>query len=204
MGRVRGAAARRFRKLCRTLLSRAQPAHPLRDELACRGHGREAGGRTRRSDPPAAGQCAAAPSEVARGVRLVSRLVPRPRPDRPDPLCLLRAGPRRQIVARLPAHRHCRLVPEALPGDAAVAAASGRTRIRDDGTGLSHRHLGRRGADRAGCRHHHHRRPAEARGGVVAGATPGGQRVVRPHPLQPAQRQALRCYRADHAPAARG
>ena len=26
-------------------------------------------------------------------------------------------------------------------------------------------------SDRAGCRYHYHRRPAEARGGVVAGAT---------------------------------
>jgi hypothetical protein len=38
VGRVRGAVARRLRELCRVLLSRAQPAHPLRDELACRGH----------------------------------------------------------------------------------------------------------------------------------------------------------------------
>ena len=37
----------------------------------------------------------------------------------------LRAGPRRQIVARLPAHHDGRAVPEAVPGDAAVAAASG-------------------------------------------------------------------------------
>jgi Family of unknown function (DUF5681) len=38
VGRVRGAVARRLRELCRVLLSRTQPAHPLRDELACRGH----------------------------------------------------------------------------------------------------------------------------------------------------------------------
>src|SRR6516162_3065539 len=31
----------------------------------------------------------------------------------------------------------------------------------------------------------------------------GGQRVVRPHPLQPAQRQAFGCDRGGHAPAAR-
>ena len=48
-------------------------------------------------------------------------------------------------------------------------------RIRDDGAGLSHCHLGRQGADRARCRLHHHRRPAKARGGVVASAAPGGQ-----------------------------
>jgi hypothetical protein len=68
---------RRLCELCRVLLSRAQPAHPLRDELAFRGHGREAGGRTRRSVPPAARQRAAAQSEVARGIRLLSGLMPR-------------------------------------------------------------------------------------------------------------------------------
>ena len=82
----------------------------------------------------------------------------------------LRAGARRQIVARLPAHRRQRLVPAGLP-DAALAAASGGARIRDDGAGLPDRHLGRRRADRAGCRHHHHRRSAEARGGIVAKPT---------------------------------
>ena len=82
--------------------------------------------------------------------------------------------------------------------------ASGRTRVRDDRAGLARRHLGRRGIDRAGCRHHRHRRPAKARGGVVADPAASGQRVVRPHALQPAQRQALGCDRADHAPIARG
>jgi hypothetical protein len=179
MERVRRTAPRRLRELCRVLFSRAQPAHPLGDELACRGHGWEAGGGARGPDLPADGLRAAAPFEVACGVGLVSGLVPGPRPERPGPVRQLCAGPRGQTRARLPAHRHCRLVPEAV-SDAAVAATSGGARIRDDGARLSHRHLGRRGADRAGCRHHHHRRPAEARGGAVAGATPGSQRVVRP------------------------
>ena len=203
MERVRGAAVPRLHELCGVLLSRAQPAHPVSDELAFRGHGRKTGGGVPRPDPPADRQRAATPSEVPPGVRRVSRVVPRARPERPDPLRQLRAGPRRQIVARLPAHRRQRLVPEAL-SDAAVGAASGGARIRDDGAGLSHRDLGRRGADRARCRHHRHRRPAKARGGVVASTTPGGQRMVRPHPLQPAQRQAEGGDRADHAPAARG
>jgi hypothetical protein len=45
--------------------------------------------------------------------------------------------------------------------------------------------------------------PLKPRGGVVAGATPGGERVVRPYPLQPAQRQALGCDRGGHASIAR-
>ena len=45
------------------------------------------------------------------------------------------------------------------------------------------------GADRAEHRHHRHRRSVEARGGLVANPAPGCQRVVQPHPLQPAQRQ---------------
>ena len=69
----------------------------------------------------------------------------------PDPLRQLRAGPRRQIVARLPTHCRQRLVPEAL-SDAAVGAASGGARVRDNGAGLPHRHLGRRGADRTRAR----------------------------------------------------
>ena len=69
--------------------------------------------------------------------------------------------------------------------------------------GLAGRHLGRRCADRARCRHHRHRRPAEARGGVVASPAAGGERMVRPYPLQPIERQAQGCDRADHAPAAR-
>src|SRR6516162_774565 len=76
-------------------------------------------------------------------------------------------------------------------------------RIPDDGARRSHRDLGRRAADRARCRHDRHRRPAETQGGVVTSPTPGGHGVVRPHALQPAQRQALGCDRADHAQAAR-
>ena len=45
---------------------------------------------------------------------LVSGLVPGPRPERPDRLRQLRPGPCRQIVARLPAHRHERPVSAAL------------------------------------------------------------------------------------------
>src|SRR6516162_8111600 len=37
---------------------------------------------------------------------------------------------------------------------------SGGARVRYDRAGMPDRHLGRRRADRAGCRHHHHRRPA--------------------------------------------
>jgi hypothetical protein len=49
--------------------------------------------------------------------------------------------PRRQIVARLPAHPRQRLVPAPLP-DAPGTAPSGRARIRDDRPGLARRHLG--------------------------------------------------------------
>ena len=67
-------------------------------------------------------------------------------------LCsFLRPGPRRQIVARLPPHRHYRLVPAALP-DAVVAEASGGAGVRDDGAGLPDRHFYRRGADRTRTR----------------------------------------------------
>src|SRR6516225_10416004 len=76
----------------------------------------------------------------------------------------------------------------------------GGKRIRDDGAGLPARNFGRSGADRAWCRPDHHRRPAEARGGVVASPATRGERVVRPYPLQPAQRQATRWDRAGHAP----
>ena len=107
-------------------------------------------------------------------------------------LCVSYApGPRRQIVARLPAHRRQRLVSADLP-DPPLAAARRNARIRHDGPGLPARHLGRRRADRARRRHHHHRRSLKARGGVVAGPAAGGERVVRPHPLQPAERQAAR------------
>src|SRR5271169_2989997 len=54
-----------------------------------------------------------------------------------------------------------------------------------------------------GRRPDHHRRPAEARGGAVASPAPGGERLVRPYALQPAERQAEREDRRDHAPAAR-
>jgi hypothetical protein len=57
---------------------------------------------------------------------------------------------------------------------------------------LPARHLGRKCADRARRRPYHHRRPAEARGGIVASPAPGGKRVVRPHPLQAAQIIRLR------------
>ncbi len=45
--------------------------------------------------------------------------------------------------------------------------------------------------------------PLEARGGVVANPAPGGERLVRPHPLQPIERQAHRRDRPHHAPIAR-
>jgi hypothetical protein len=88
--------------------------------------------------------------------------VPRPPAERADPVRQLCPGPRRQTLARLPAHRHQRLVPAALP-DPTLPPASGRGRVRDDGAGQPDRHLGRRRANRARCRHHHHRRPVEAR-----------------------------------------
>src|SRR6516164_10226667 len=102
---------------------------PLGDELACRGHGRQARGGARRPDPPADDLRATASFEVACGLGLLSRLVPRPRPERPDRLRQLRTRPRRQIVARLPAHRCQRLVPEAVSDDPAVAAATGFGRL---------------------------------------------------------------------------
>jgi hypothetical protein len=47
---------------------------------------------------------AAAPSEVAPALGCLSSLVSPGRPERADPLRQLCAGPRRQVVARLPAH----------------------------------------------------------------------------------------------------
>jgi hypothetical protein len=55
---------------------------------------------------------------------------------------------------------------------------------------------------RARRRPHHHRRPLKARGGLVANPAPGGERLVRPHPLQPIERQAHGCDRPRHAPIA--
>jgi hypothetical protein len=55
-----------------------------------------------------------------------------------------------------------------------------------------------------GCRHHRHRRSAEARGGIVRQSAAGRQRMVRPHPLQSSERQAAGRHRADHAATARG
>jgi len=88
--------------------------------------------------------------------------------------------------------------------DPAGTAASGGAGVRDHRARLPACHLGRRRADRPGCRHDHHRRPAKAGRGAVAGPAPSRQRVVRPHPLQPPQRQAEGGDRADHEPAARG
>jgi hypothetical protein len=81
---------------------------------------------------------------------------------------------RRQAFARLPAHRRQRLVPPALP-DPAVAGTAGGGRVHDDPAGLPAGDLDRRRADRAGCRHHRHRRPAKARGGVVGSPASGGE-----------------------------
>ena len=120
---------------------------------------------------------AAAPPEVASGLDCLSGLVPRARSRHADPLRQLRAGPRRQIVARLPAHPRQRLVPAGLCDPPLGATASG-VRIRHHGAGLPARHLGRRRADRTRRRHHHHRRSAETRGGLVAGPAAGRQRVV--------------------------
>ena len=106
------------------------------------------------------------------------------------------------MVARLPPHRRQPLVRLAVP-DAARADAPGDGGIRDDGARLPHRRRRRRRPDRARRRSDRHRRPAEARGGAQRRAPAGGQRMVRPHPLQPAQRQGAECRRAGHAPAAR-
>ncbi len=46
--------------------------------------------------------------------------------------------------------------------------------------------------------------PLKARGGVVANPAPGGERLVRPHPLQPIERQAPGRDRPHHASIARG
>src|SRR6516165_4098893 len=101
----------------------------------------------RRQDPPADHQHAAALFEVAAGLGRLSGLVSRARPGGADPLRQLRAGARRQIVARLPADPRQRLVSADLP-DAAVTRAPGDVRIRDDGAGLPARDLGRGRVDR--------------------------------------------------------
>src|SRR5437899_6388490 len=111
----------------------------VRLELACRGHRGETGGGAHRPHPPADRQPAAAPSEVAPRLGRLSGLVPRPRAEFPDPLRQLRPGPRRQIVARLPAPPRQRLVPAPLP-DAPRTAPSGRARIRYDRAGLARCH----------------------------------------------------------------
>ncbi len=202
-GGVRQAAAARLCQLRAALFPRAQPAHPIRDELACRTRRGETRGRARRRHPAADRQPAAAPPEVAVGLGRLSGLVSRARALGADPLRQLCPGPRRQAVAGLPAHPRQRVVPADLP-DPALAAAPGGARVRHDGPGLPPRHLGRRRLNRARRRPPRHRRSLEARGGVVAGPAPGGQRVVRPHPLQPPQRQADGRHHPDHAPAARG
>src|ERR1700751_3932099 len=69
--------------------------------------------------------------------------------------------------------------------------------------GISARHLHRRRADRTRRRHHSDRRSAEAGGGALRRAAQSRQRMVRPHPLQPAQRQAPWRHRDHHAAAAR-
>ncbi len=106
------------------------------------------------------------------------------------------------MFARLPTRRRQPLVALAV-SDAARAGAAGDGRIRDDGARLPHRRRCRRRPDRARRRSDRHRRPAQARGGALRRAPAGGQRMVRPHPLQPAQRQGEKCGRAGHAPAAR-
>jgi hypothetical protein len=58
--------------------------------------------------------------------------------------------------------------------------------------------------DRARCRHHHDRRSLEARGGAFQSAATSLQPMVRPHPLQPAQRQAQWRDCHYHAAPARG
>src|SRR6516165_10224237 len=62
----------------------------------------------------------------------------------------------------------------------------------------------RRCLDRPRRRPDRHRRSAEAGGGLVRCAPRERQRMVRPHPLQPPQRQGEKCDRPGHAPAARG
>jgi len=64
-------------------------------------------------------------------------------------LRLLCAGPRRQTLARLPAHCRQRLVPADLSGNATVAAARGGAGIRHHRSRLPARQFGRRRADRA-------------------------------------------------------
>src|SRR5271157_1315563 len=102
MPRVRYAAAARLRQLCVSLFPRAEPAHRVRDELACRARRGETGGGARGRYPAADRQPAAAPPEVAPRLGRLSGLVSRARPKRTDTLCQLRAGPRRQTLARLP------------------------------------------------------------------------------------------------------
>src|SRR5262249_17288579 len=66
------------------------------------------------SRPGFCDESAAAASEIAARLGRVSGLVPRARATGADPLRLLCAGPRRQALARLPAHRRERLVPPGL------------------------------------------------------------------------------------------
>src|SRR5262249_40322457 len=76
-----------------------------------------------------------APPEVAPGLDRLSGLVPRARSWHADPLRQLRAGPRRQIVARLPAHPRQRLVRAGLC-DPSLGAVAGGVRVRHHRPGL--------------------------------------------------------------------
>jgi len=66
---VRGNSPRRFCELRDALFPRAQPAHPVHHELACRAHCGKARRGARGPEPPVVDhQRAAAPSEVAPGL----------------------------------------------------------------------------------------------------------------------------------------
>ncbi len=102
-------------------------------------------------------------------------------------LCVSYApGSRRQARPRLPRH-HDEPVVSADLSDAPRPAPAGRTGVHHHPPGLPPRHLHRRRADRTRCRHHPDRRSLETGGGALPGAAPSHQRMVRPHPLQPAK-----------------
>jgi len=144
---IRYVVARRFRRFCAARLSHALSAQPFPDELAFAGDRRQARGGPQRACPAACDKPAAAPSEIALGLGRLSGLASRARAQRRDPLRQLCPGSRRQMVARLPAHRGEPVVPLAV-SDAAVAGAAGDGGVRDDGPGPLHRDLGRRRPDR--------------------------------------------------------
>ena len=179
--RIRGDPALGSRLFRRALFLRAQPAGGVLDELAHRGHRRQACRRARRQDPPADHQPAAAPPQILAGLDRLPGLVSGARPLGPDPVRQLCPGSRRQARPRLPQHHDEPVVSADLP-DPPGAAPPGGAGVHHHPPGLPARHLDRRRADRARRRPHPDRRSAEAGGGALRGAAQSHQRLVRSTP----------------------